>query len=283
MRKDETIQTEGNVSYYASRSAVVCVQTPFVRKKICRVEFSKRDGSIMVPFPYLSAKRGVLSNVVNLPPEGGPYQYDLVQDGVVVEYDVKFNHHRSGIAQFSKDGPNDKLPRRRVFPLEGTGKVFELHVQSLTGLDWVAKPGKHDLLLNFAFGDEHPLGICLHGEWWRKSEVAVRSWPPGSMVGPRSNAMDRKTGVATRFAFLGAPKGFPLTDHVLLLSIRAVPPAEGPAIPTMAFLGAVTTRACQESYGEMPGFLAFLYPYTGAVGRPPERKPANARSLGRSQ
>jgi hypothetical protein len=272
MREDQAIRTEGKVSYYCAGSTVVCVETPFVRKKVCRVEFSKSDGSIMVPFPYLNAKRGVLANVVDQFPEGPPYGYDLAHDGVVVGYDVKFNHHRSGIAQFSKDG-QEVLPRRRVFPLDGTGTVFELHVQSLTGFDWVASPRKRDLLLNFSFGGTHPLGICVRGEWWRKDEVVRRGRPPGVMVGPRSDALNRRTGELSRFAFLGQPDGFVLKDHVLLLSVRAVPPAAGPAIPTMVFIGAVTPRASQEPYGEKPGFLAFLYPYTGSGARLPDRRP----------
>ena len=273
MREDDTIVTEGNVSYYAAASTVVYVKTPLAEVKVCRILFSK-DGSILVPFQYLKAKRGVLAHVTQLPPEQGPFTYDLGKEGVVVDYDVKFSHHRSGVAHFSKTGETDLLPRRVSFPLTEIGHVFQLHVYWMGGLEWVSEPKKKDLSLGFAFHDEHPIGVRLYAEWRRKDDIGANAIRPGVNVGPRSDAIRRSTGEVQRFAFLGQPAGFPYRDHLLMLSVAPVPAATGADVPTMIFFGGFDPheRTPQRASPKSSGFLAFLYPSNSNRASPPAKR-----------
>ena len=156
MNADDAIVTEGNLSYYCAQSTVVSVRTSLAELKLCRIRFGS-DGSIYVPFPYLKRKRGVLSEIIDQPPPEGPFTYDLGKKGVVVDYDAKFSHHTSGVVRFSRTGATDAWPRRKSFPLGSEiGRVFQVQVDGLSGLEWVTKIQAKELPLVFSFPYDHP-------------------------------------------------------------------------------------------------------------------------------
>ena len=265
MNPDDAIVTQGNLSYYCAQSTVVSIRTSLAEVKLCRIQFGS-DGSIYVPFPYLKLKRGILSEVVDLPPPEGPFKLELAKNGVAVDYDVKFSHHASGVVRFSRTGADDVWPRRKSFPLSTEiGKVFQLQVDRLSGLDWVTKIQAKELPLVFSFPDQHPMGVILIAGWRRKDDIMSSGRPIGVMVGPRSDGIHRKTGAVNRWAFLGQPPASPLQDHVLMLAVEAAPAIDSCTTPTMVFFGGFDPH--EEKPGRIvkrsKGLLAFMYPFTG--------------------
>jgi hypothetical protein len=262
MRADDTIVTEGNLSYYRAQSTVVSVQTSMADVKLCRIQFGS-DGSIYIPLPYLNAKRGLLSEILDHPSSQAPFTYDLAKNGVTVDYDVKFSHHSSGVVRFSKTGKQDAWPRRRSFPLSSEiGLLFQLQVHLLSGLKWVTKPERNDLPLTFSFPDTHPVGIKLIAHWRRKSDIRASVHPAGESVGPRSEGIHKPTGAVHRWAFLGQPAASPLNDHVLMLAVEPVAAIDGADVPTMVFLGGFNPHEITPSRPryDSVGCLAFMYP-----------------------
>jgi len=262
MNADDAIVSERNLSYYCASSVVVSVQTPLANVKLCRIQFGG-DGSIYVPFPYLNSKRGLLSEVVEHPPAAGPFTYDLSKNGVVVDYDVKFSHHTSGVVRFSRTGKEDPWPRRKSFPLaEEIGRVFQVQVDRFGGLEWVTKVQRKELPLVFSFPDEHPMGVTLVAEWRRKDDIMSSGSPPGVHIGPRSAGMHRHTGAVNRWAFVGQHRTSPLQEHVLMLSVQSVPAIDGAHSPTMVFFGGLDPHEHKpgRTVSGSSGFLAFMYP-----------------------
>ena len=133
--------TDGSLSYVVSSQVLIFAQTPAGPRKICRIVYSA-DGSIMVPFPYLSQKRGILSTQKDDPQKVGPVTYELAKGGIVVDYDVKYSHHTTGRVHFSKTGRTDRLPGRDCFDLKtGSGLLFMVQVFDLSGLAALREEG----------------------------------------------------------------------------------------------------------------------------------------------
>ncbi len=252
------ILQEGPLRYYAARHTTVLAATPLGQFKLFQIAFGK-DGSIYLPFPYLETKRGLLSEVdPSIEPD--PKTISLRRNGIDVTTDVKFSHHTSGIVQFSKTGGQDLLPRRQSFRLDGPiGKIFDLHVYWLHGFTQFdpEKAGK-TFLLPFQLPDEHRTSLHVWAEWRRKKDIIDNLEPGGTWLGPGVSAITRATGTEVRFLLLGQPEGFPLRDHVLMLSVEEVVHADGADIPTMIFLGGY-----DQHEGAAPAtqrMLAFMYP-----------------------
>ncbi len=100
------VESEGRMRFHAAETSTVVATTPKGTFKLFKLAFSK-DGSIHVPFPYLNAKRGVLSHA-DPAVEPDPKELHLQRDGVVVDYDVKFTHHSTGFSHFTKRGPREE-------------------------------------------------------------------------------------------------------------------------------------------------------------------------------
>jgi hypothetical protein len=256
--------SHGRLRYLTGEQIVLFAKTAFGARKICRIFFG-RDGSVYVPFPYMKDKCGLLSVVRDNPTVTGPVTYDLATNGVVVDYDIKYSHHTSGIVQFSRSGKEVLLPRRRAFPLDGFGgTLFMATVFYLRGLEPLqAKAQDGELRVGLDFKETHPFGIQIVAEWVRKDVILQRTeagtWP----VGPIADAKDR-AGNPKRFMFLGQHPDSPLQDHLLVISAGETPVPPTVDRPTMIFFGGIDRPAAQD-----PGALAFMFP----VERP--SSPAN--------
>ena len=243
---------------------MIVLGTPLATFKICRISFGK-DGSIYVSFPYCKEKTGILNELQ--PPEGatGPITYDLGQGGKRVSTDTKFSHHRSGIVQFSKTGSVRDAPRRKSFPLDGPiGHVFDLYVYWPAGFDLLEKPKKNDLHLAFRFRDRHPVAVHINAQWRRKVDILANTDPPDGRVNPQTEVMHRKSGLASRVFFLGQPKGYPLRDHLLMISGGEIEPPTGADRPGMVFIGGWNTHEeVGGSSNPRKDALVFMYPAGG--------------------
>ena len=162
------IVNDGRLSYGAAPSTTIVAATPLGRFKLFKILFDKKDGSIYVPFPYLMTKRGLLAEV-EPSMAADPSVLDL-SGGLVVDYDVKFAHHTSGIVHFSRTGKRDLFPRRRSYPLRySIGRVFEFHFYGLAGFTMLSadeEPSDAPVTLQF---NTHPTSLSVAAEWRRKS------------------------------------------------------------------------------------------------------------------
>lgn len=264
MQPDQKVRQDGRLRYYAAADTVLAVVTPLARVKLCRISFGK-DGSIYVAFPYLKKKRGLISRVTS-PPAAMPIVYDLVPSGREVSTDVKFSHHASGIAQFSKTGSVAGSLRCHSFPLAAAeGRLFALHCYWLGGFLWLDTPRRRDLLLPFRFKLEHPFGVILEGAWASRKGIVDNSMAMagsvGEHVGPVTEMIDRGTGQGANVVFLGQPPASPLQDHVIILSIRPVTIPDGADVPMMVFFGgAGLIDGATDGERRSSGHLIFMYP-----------------------
>ena len=262
----DAVITEGRFNYFAAQDTVILLQTPLATFKICRLSFGS-DGSIYVMFPYCKEKTGILNKVAR---PGGPSEsitHNLGTGGKLVPTDVKFSHHRSGVAQFSKTREVEDAPRHNSFPLDGPiGHVFDLHIFWPSGFDLLEKPKKRDLHLAFGVQDRHPAAFLVAGQWRRKQDLLNNTDPPNGIIEPTATVTHRKTGLPTNVYFLGQPEGYPLRDHVLMLSGGEIPLPTGAEETGMVFMGGWNS--------EREG-LVFMYP---GSGRPKGTVPSNRRA-----
>lgn len=254
--------TRGPLTYFAAPSIVLALRTPFARVKLCRVGFGG-DGSIYVMFPYLNRKNGILSDLA-LPESGpGPVTYNLAANGIEVDQDVKFSHHASGVALFSKTGMSQKLPRRQSFPLsDGTGIIFWLFAYRFSGFTWFEKQKKKDTAVFYQFADKHPSGIKLEAEWVPISSITSKSIHRN---GPVGTALNVRNGTSKSAVYFGQPPGSPFPDHVLVITAHEQEAPDGADSPTMVFVGGFDDiRHAPRS----SGCLSFLYPSGRDAGQP---------------
>ncbi len=266
MNPQDAVESDGRLSYYAARECVIVLITPLAKFKVCRINFGK-DGSIYVSFPYCKEKSGILSELQ--PPDGatGPITYNLDCGGMRVSTDTKFSHHRSGAVQFSKTGFFRKAPRRQSFPLDGPiGHVFDLNVYWPAGFDLLEKPKKKDLHLAFGFRDRHPVAVLINAQWRRKADILANTDPPHGKVSPSTEVTHRESGLVRRVHFLGQPQGYPLRDHLLMITGGEVQLPTGADRTGMVFVGGWNTHEdVGDSSTPRKDALVFMYP---AGGRP---------------
>lgn len=212
------------------------VVTPLGKFELFKIIFDKKDGSIYVPFPYLTTKRGLLAEV-DPAASADPKVLDL-KAGIVVDYDVKFAHHASGVVHFSKSGKHDLFPRRKSYPLkDAIGRLFEFHFYWLAGFAMLSsKEEVSDAQITLQF-ETHPTSLCVAVEWRRKQSVLDNTETPSTRIGPRAEVIRRSDGARLRFLLLGQPRGYPLQDHLIFISVSEIAAAQGADKPTAIFFG----------------------------------------------
>ncbi len=255
--------TEGRLRFWTAPSTTVLATTPFGAFKLFKIMFGG-DGSIYVPFPYLETKRGVLSEA-DPATEPDPKTLQLRRNGLVVDYDVKFSHHTSGIVQFSKSGQAALLPRRKSFPLNGPiGRLFDFRIYWLRGFTNVTRTERRrDFNLSFTYSNGHPTSLRVWAEWRRKAAITDNidpAEPAGTIVGPAPVTVSRATGYEQRAILLGQPSTSPLQEHVMMIFAEEIPMATGADSSTAIFLGGWDPH--EEKSPDTARMLVFMYPIT---------------------
>ena len=255
------IVTEGRLRFAVARDFAVRAQTPHGTFKLFKIMFGP-DGSIYVPFPYLTVKRGLLAEV-DPSQEPDPKTISLRRPGsVVVDYDVKFSHHLSGCVQFSKSGGTDLLPRRWSFRLDGPiGNLFVFNAFRLDGFAKTTKTKPKEMTLNLSF-PQHPTSVQVAAGWFGKAEIEENMLAKDGIIGPDVTVIERATGVTKRCLLIGQPRTSPLQDHVVMLSAREVQMASGMDGSGAVFWGGYDPH--EGKAPETPRMLVFQYPYEGA-------------------
>lgn len=238
---EHRVAEEDRLSFYeAERCTLLCCTAFGAQAQLAVVIFNKKDGSVHVDFPYFIQEEGILAEFPPTPKSDGPVTYAFGKLGTRVKEPVKYSHHLSGIASFSKSGKLDPLtcPRRQSFRLDGTqGRLFMMHAFWLSGFKQFRKPSKGRTYLAFDFKDSHPHGVAFEAKWMSKAWIRDRISSPSGTAGPENVIVDRNTGAEQLVLFLGQPETHPLRDHLLQLEVRAVPLPTGADQPGMNFLG----------------------------------------------
>ena len=257
----DAIVTEGRLSYFAAKDTVLCLVTPLGEFKICRIRFG-RDGSIYVSFPYCREKHGILNTVDRV--AGVSQAINLSVGGKRVRADVKFSHHTSGIAQFSKTSSWLRSgPRNQSFRLDGPiGHLFDLHLFWPAGFDLLKKKRKKDLYLALGLSENRP-AFLFTAQWRRKSDILANTRPPDGTVPPTTEVQHRESGHKGVVYFLGQPGGYPLDDHLLMISGGPIDLPDGTDRTGMVFMGGWDHHAEGEAVSGATRGLVFMYPSGG--------------------
>lgn len=256
-----------NLRFFAAETTTLAVGDHTSEHKIVQLKFSKRDGSVFVSFPYLEAGSGILSEAKFTSPPPGRVTASFGEAARTTSHLAKFSHHPDGRVLFSQDGRVLSEVRRQSFPLDGPiGHVFQLHAYEPRAFARLDDQRKTDrLYLRNVFTDDLPRAISVHAEWRRKKDVVATISPPGRPSGPRSDIIQRSTGAEFTAFFLGQPTGFPLQDHLLMLSVSAAPVLPERSSPGLIFLGGYDPH--EQLSGAPPvqhtGCLIAFYPATG--------------------
>src|SRR4051812_42730817 len=96
------LERDGQLAFHSASDFVLLLTSRGEARKIARISFG-RDGSIYFQFPYCTKKEGWIGELPASAP-GTQVTYRLADHGNFVGTDVKFSHHRSGVALFSKTG-----------------------------------------------------------------------------------------------------------------------------------------------------------------------------------
>lgn len=254
------------LKYYAAANTVLLVRMPYAVFKIARISFGK-DGSIYVQFPYCTEKSGWIGELPIARGQDGPTTYALTEHGSFVSTDVKFSHHRSGIALFSKSGHDIPSTRRHSYPLNGPiGHLFNLQITDPHGFALLTKADPTVQYLALDFPDQSPATVTWRAEWRRKDSVVDNIQPRGGIAGPKTKVLHRQTGIEEEMVFLGQPEGYAMREHVMLLTGAASERPSGAQGAGMYFLAGWNAHEVQDSgqQADLGGALCLVHP-----ARPP--------------
>ena len=259
--------TDQPAAHRLHRSArfVVALETSAGRHKMLQIGFLRSDGSVYVAFPYYENTDGVVA-VATYPAGAGPgISIDLTEAGRVTSHRVKFSHHASGEALFSQTGKVSPDIRRQSIPLAHLdGHLFTIQLQGPEGFA-VADPtrdaegvARQRSVVGFRFSQHTPSAIKILGRWHPLASLVQAATRPLTPVMGLRNA----DGVIRPAFLLASPEGWPLAEHVLVLTCQEIPSlTEDPSCLTM--IGGFDPVEIVHDHSRDSSFLAMSYPTEG--------------------
>jgi len=254
-----------NLRFVAATKATLTVGTRDREYQICQVGFSRKDGSILVSFPYLPKQAGLLS-IARFPEnQTGEVTLSFAEGAKSTSHLVKYSHHPDGTVLFSQDRLVKSVVRRTSFRLDGPiGHLFQMSVYWPAGFEPFdpQKRRSHRAYLRNIFDDRLPGAVQVRGEWRRKASIVASIQPSGEVAGPVSKVQSRRTGDEFIVHFLGEPKDYPLQDHVLLLTVSPTRELVNMRESSLIFLGGYDHHERQEADSPVrhTACLVALYP-----------------------
>jgi hypothetical protein len=204
---------------------------------------------------------------VPIPESGGSVTVELTELGRFTSQLVKFSHHTSGAAHFSKTKYTTNEVRRKSFRLDTTiGRIFELSVYHPSAFKELPrlKPGR--LYLVIALGNEAPRAVQIRGDWTRKQSIVRNADRKRAHIGPSTTWMHRYTGVEEAVAFYAPPLSCAIKDYLLGITCNPIEPPVGAAEAGAVFLGAFDAHERPDGTPPqsvpMGGCLIAMYPTT---------------------
>lgn len=254
-----------NLRFLAAPRATVTVGSYDAEYQICQITFARRDGSIFVQFPYLGKKAGLLSIARFPADQSGSVTLAFGEHAKTTSHLAKYSHHPDGVALFSQDGKVKSEVRRESFRLDGPlGHLFQLHAyhpSGFTRFDQAKRRAGRAYLRN-VFQDRLPGAVTIRAEWRRKQSIVDNIQPLGGVSGPLSRVESRLTGERFMVHFLGAPEGYPLQEHVLMVTVAPTVELASFDEPSIVFLGGYDHHEVAETgmSAHQTSCLLALYP-----------------------
>ena len=172
-----------------------------------------------------------------------------------------------GRVHFSQDRKvRTEIRRHADFRLDGPiGKLFQLHAFFPAGgflpLDASnMREGRPHLVFNYP--KEIPSAVRIAAEWRRKTDVASWGDPPGTPLGPKARLQSKVTGGRGGAYFFGQPDGYPLQEHLLVITCDRVDAPTGVEKPMIIFTGGADADEVKRTGDVAPPseYLAAMYP-----------------------
>jgi len=243
---------------------LVSVHWEGVHRKLVKVCFGKKDGSLYICFPYYWHTEGLLSKCL-FPPGQHADQILIDDEARVTLQRVKYSHHPSGRCHFSQSGLVQAVIGKQATPIDQLeGHEFTLQVHGLQDFQLTSKDEVE------AFGSARrksvsiglgvPVeGLTLVGMWHSARYLAPRIQ---GAVAPVMNLINPE-GQKYIGALLAPPKGWPFDNRVLVLYLRQRHPLnQSPSCLT--FIGGFDPREVALDPTVSTEFLALSYPIVDA-------------------
>jgi hypothetical protein len=246
---------------FVSSRAVIQAVVGCSRHNIIQIGFNKRDGSLLVSFPYGKHSQGLLS-IGTIPAGRATAEVSLVERGKCASHKVKYTHHPDGRAHFSQDGKICTKITRQSVPLNSIeGHVFTVQAAGLhefrpaTRPKDLTEPTDSRVNLPFELGSELPQAIKIVGQLYDATTLETRivGGVP-SIIGPsvRIDAFGQSS------AFLVGNPCPALANMILFVTCQIMPPQK--PWSGLIFQGGFDPRSQFDDVSHSASFLALSYP-----------------------
>jgi hypothetical protein len=247
---------------------VVGVEVGSRRWNIFQVQFSPRDGSIFVNFPYFQHTTGIVSAAALGPGSSG--QLKLEVGGRIASHLVKYSHHPDGIVHFSQDGRVISAVRKQGVPLaQLDGHFFTVHA---TGLERFRASGPKDVRdrlpnprrtsLSFRLTGRRPRSVKFVGRL-HLSDSLERMLPDRGVLEPKVMTLSPDGTIRPTFV-CSSPAGSRGQDRFLLLSCEPMAGFARGRGSSLLFIGGFDAPAITSDQSKPTTMLAFSYPVRNA-------------------
>lgn len=253
-----------NIPAFVSERFVVTVETPEDRRKVFQLLFGKKDGSLLVSFPYYQDAVGFLTLVTLKAKTEYPASISLLDGGKVTGHKVKYVHHPDGEVHFSQDGKICTTVRKKSVPLStAEGHIFTIQLQGLRDFKYLSSsesnpiPTNKKTFLNFRFEGTSPEAIKFVAHWYKKSALIERAISFGTT--PQfiieSSNRSKSVGMLISDPFLRSND-----DYYLLIMCEAVPILDRTSYSALTFMGGFDSKDVALDHDRDTKFLTLSYP-----------------------
>jgi hypothetical protein len=254
------------IARFKSRRIIIQAVAGCSRHNIVQISFIKRDGSLIVSFPYGRHSEGLLS-IGTVPADQATAEVSLLPQGKCTSHRVKYTHHPDGRAHFSQDHKIVTAMARHSVPFDSIeGHVFTVQAAGLhefqpaTRSKDLAAPTANRVNLSFALGSELPQAIKIVGRLYNATTLETRIntriiGGPG-IVGPILGVQD---ALGQSLAFLVGNPCAALANMILLVTCQIMPPPQKPW-SGLIFQGGFDPRGHFDDVSHSASFLALTYP-----------------------
>lgn len=233
-------------------------------RKIAKLVFGRKDGSLYLSFPYFEHSEGIVSLMTLTAGLRYPTDLSLTDRGKVTSHLVKYAHHRDGQTHFSQAGKVRTEIRKQAVPLnQYAGHLFTIQVQDLSGFEEATGPdydleNDQDQPMTLDVLGREPRAVKIVGFWYGKRELRRRvSGIPH--VGPGIELLRGHERLG-RGAILSAPVGSPGSAWFLVLRGTSVPPLTKEPGSHLTFAGGFDHPDVVNDQTRPTSFLALSYP-----------------------
>ncbi len=246
-----------NLTLLKGELFVIAVATPAGRFKLFQIKF-KRDGTILVPFPYYKDPSAQL--IEGRLKADQTYAGGLTVCGPVSTHRVKYSHHIGGEAHFSQDGKILTRVRKQANSLPHYGgHLFTVQLQGLADFARLVPRDERDrkrtvVCLEYP-NDVVALKFVAH--LYSMSQVARMVFSSGKSGPWLKFVADGKVRLGV-FLYVGELQG--TGHHVLSLSYEQIPSATTTGSSIFTFMGGFDHFSTALDHSKDTTFLMLISP-----------------------